>query len=52
MIINWEKEIETCERIERSLEEFLNIYKEHWTKVEETELQFVRITIKAIEECL
>lgn len=50
MAIGWENEIDTCEKIERSLGEIMIIYKE--VERSEAERVFASNTIKAVEECL
>lgn len=47
MIINWEHEIETCEKIERSIDELIAI-----SPLSSEEKAFASNTIKAIETCL
>lgn len=50
MIINWENDIETCEKIERSLEELLKIMQS--LQIKEEEKVFMKNTLQTIEKCL
>lgn len=52
MSIGWENDIQICEELEKILNELLVIYEEVNKKVPEDEMNFVKITIIAIEKCL
>jgi nucleoid DNA-binding protein len=43
---------DSCEKIERSLEELVKIYKDGGIKMNEEERKYCQNTIKAIEEAL
>lgn len=50
--IGWENEIETCEKVERCIEELMKIYVDALREVQEDERIYVNNTITAVETCL
>ena len=52
MIIDWEHQIDNCEKIERSLQELMKIYSDNGKEPNEDEKQYIQNTIAPIETAL